>query len=519
MTSLDLPPQLRDRGVRDPAPAVSARSRWLSRPGAAGTAVVLYAVVAALLAVLSDGVIMDDDLLHFIIAREAAGDARMLLDIWGRPGFTIPYAAVAWIGTSEQGFMISRLLSVAITSACAWLTFLVAQQARIRPAWSAPVLLLMMPLFFASGFTTTTEIIAAFYAILATWLLARGNHRFAAVVAAMLPITRHELVVLLVPLAISFLWRRDLLAMILLTWAEAAWNGAVWFFNLRGDHGILPIQRFFNTGEAGALGTGGGLHYLVKWIELSGVVIMLLSLLGALLLLRQAFQRRQVRMRLMMLLRRPKLLRHMRRPFWRGHLLRLLVAVGALGVVSLHTYLYAFNSFQSGGYARFLIPAAPWMAICAASALLPLSRLLEPLTTDSRTARVIAAAVIFIAVTAALLHLGAYMRPHRLADDHRVIQQALADVRQTHPAHHITASTMWVDYFLDRRFESPWPHYPLPWAEHHPQQLLYFFERAHGKPEVLAELQKLPHRLVKTYHLPGADEADPPQLTVYERLH
>lgn len=43
----------------------------------------------------------------------------------------------------------------------------------------------------------------------------------------------------------------------------------------------------------------------------------------------------------------------------------LIVVGGALAMVSLQSLLYMFNRYASGGYGRFLVPAAPWMAICA----------------------------------------------------------------------------------------------------------------------------------------------------------
>src|SRR5690606_29357416 len=112
----------------------------------------------------------------------------------------VPYAAVAWLGSVEAGFAAARMLSVALLGGSAWLTWRVARELGVRHAAAAPLLLLAMPLNFFVSFTTTTETIAAFYAIAATWLLLRGRRWAAAAVLALLPLTRHELVLFLVPI-------------------------------------------------------------------------------------------------------------------------------------------------------------------------------------------------------------------------------------------------------------------------------------------------------------------------------
>src|SRR5690606_32818720 len=111
----------------------------------------------------------------------------------------------------------------------------------------------------------------------------------------------------------------------------------------------LPIERFFATSDAGILGYGAPWHFVVRWMAVAGIVGVALAVLGAGSVIANA---------------------------WRGGFRRmlsqrqgrvtLLIIGGAFGLVGLHTWLYMFNTHLSGGYARFLIPAAPWTAICAA---------------------------------------------------------------------------------------------------------------------------------------------------------
>ena len=55
-------------------------------------------VLSITMGVLSDGTHQDDDLTHYQMARWAWHYPAYLLDNWGRPGFTIPYAPAAGLG-------------------------------------------------------------------------------------------------------------------------------------------------------------------------------------------------------------------------------------------------------------------------------------------------------------------------------------------------------------------------------------------------------------------------------------
>ena len=70
-----------------------------------------------LLGLLSNGVHHDDDLTHFLMARWTRWFPVYLLNVWGRPGATIPLAAVAWIGDTDTAWHACRLLSAVVSAA------------------------------------------------------------------------------------------------------------------------------------------------------------------------------------------------------------------------------------------------------------------------------------------------------------------------------------------------------------------------------------------------------------------
>src|SRR5438552_3288391 len=88
-----------------------------------------------LLGLLSNGVHHDDDLTHFLMARWVRWFPVYLLHVWGRPGATIPMAAVAWIGDPAIGWHACRILSALVTAASAYLAARLAQRRGIGPPW------------------------------------------------------------------------------------------------------------------------------------------------------------------------------------------------------------------------------------------------------------------------------------------------------------------------------------------------------------------------------------------------
>ncbi len=282
-----------------------------------------------------------------------------LLHDWGRPGFTAPYALFAWIGDYERGFMVCRYVTVTLAGISALLACAVAHHLKVRHAWVAGILLLAMPLYFRLSYTTLTETICGFYLILGAYFLSRGRFKSAAVSLALAPLARHETIVFLVPVAIYFLLQKRWVAFILLAWAESLWNllSIKWYW-------FLPIMRYFQAKPIEHYGEGGGLHYFLLWGYVSTPVLLALTIAGAgwviwsfveSLMLREEEGDKPGRIRW------SRLITMSPRRFTAIYLV-----MGALGMIVLQTLLYYRNTFASGGYPRFLLPACPWMAALAA---------------------------------------------------------------------------------------------------------------------------------------------------------
>jgi len=307
---------------------------------------------AVVLALLSNGIYHDDDICHFLFARDAlAGgtlNASALLHQWARPGYNVPAAAVAW------GFDLTgcRLFSAWQTAAVAALAFLIARRltrrAGLSDRWAAaaPVLVWLQPLTMTLGITTLTETPAALYLALGVWLYLRGNRVWAMVAFSAGFVTRYETMALAPVLAVFVLrdaccecegkvakalrrpWVWGCVAAA--AWAPAAYALASWAAGLRPEDSPLFMFARDYTME---YGSGTVWHFASIWGEAAGMGGLALAAVGALAVRRRAA----------------------------------LPTALCVALFLIHSLLFWRGSFATGGYARFLVPlAAPLAALGAA---------------------------------------------------------------------------------------------------------------------------------------------------------
>ncbi len=315
-----------------------AALRWLA----------VCTVVTAIVALLSNGAYHDDDLKHFLFARWVRHDPAYLTDAWGRPGFTVLYAVPA-----QAGWWACRLLSAALSAATAWATFRSAEKLGFRhAAWAVP-LVFIQPLFLHLSSTTLTETPAAFYLATATWALLAGRPALSAGLFSPVLVTRHEAIVLLPVWAwAQWRWVRfgavpvrpgagalacasgplgrswPVASWALLLWAPVVQNLAAWV-----AFGQWPGEALLRTTRATQYGHGTPFTFLMRLVVAAGPVVATLAIVGL-------------------------------GRLWRDRRARPIV-VGIVVFLVAQTALYMHQLYATGGYARFLVPLAPWLAIAA----------------------------------------------------------------------------------------------------------------------------------------------------------
>ncbi|MCG3126522.1 MAG: hypothetical protein CHACPFDD_01358 [Phycisphaerae bacterium] len=290
----------------------------------------------------SDGVYHDDDLTHLQMARWAWQYPEYLLNDWGRPGFTLLYALPA-----QPGWLAARAFSGLLTALTAWLVYGVARGMGIRAACAAPALFWVAPMTFSLSYTTLTETALAFYLSAAMYLHLHGRPRWAAVLASLFCVTRQEALILL-PIWALATWTRNStrrgrwtipVTWWLLLWAPVAHN----LLNLLFV-GSAPLANLLDAKPTAFYGHGTMLTMLERWLAAASPGLIALAAAGA-----------------------PLTFRRRGGALWIGC---------GLAYLLTHVLIYRFGLFSSGGYARFLVPLAPILAVAAADAL---SAFLEPI--------------------------------------------------------------------------------------------------------------------------------------------
>ncbi len=291
----------------------------------------------------SDGFYHDDDLTHYRYAKSGSENINDLLHRWARPGYNIPTAVVA------RYFDLPgcRIFSAVQTALVAFFAFLIARKL-IGPgvfAAFAGALVWAQPMVFRLATTTLTETTAAVYLTVGVWLFLRGNRIWACVVISLVFVTRDETMALAPLMGLAVLleaWRAGgslgrvlktrwvWLCAAALLWAPIAYFSAGGVLDLPPDGNPLAV---FSREYSPEYGSGPGYWYLAIWPEAATIGIPALAIAGAIQLARRGW----------------------------------LISAWVFGLVALHSVIFTFGLFASGGYSRFLVPIAGLLAVLAAS--------------------------------------------------------------------------------------------------------------------------------------------------------
>ncbi len=312
--------------------------------------------VSFTLSFLSDGFYHDDDVGHFLMARSGWTDSLAMWHVWGRPGYNLPTMVVAKL----FGMMGCRLFSGVLTAGTAYLAYLIARKITAgndrlaKLAWFAPALVWLQPLAMTLSITTLTETPAALYLTAFVWLYLRRNRVWASAALSLLFVTRYETLAL-APIAVvalllaalqesqwniwrtlrtGWLWA----SMVAMIWAPLAYVLAAIAVNLP-EH-ASPISMFARS-YTNEYGSGGWGHFVKEWMVAIGPAATVLAAIGVVRAGRRAW---------------------------------LPVAL-AVGMLVLHTLIFRFGSYASGGYARFLVPASGLVGALAAVGLSALGQI------------------------------------------------------------------------------------------------------------------------------------------------
>jgi hypothetical protein len=283
-------------------------------------------------ALVSQGRYEDDEAKHFLQALHGWSDWRILLDAWGRPGFTIPASIAAAVWGTYESMRVFGMICIWGAAMGAWRA---ASLLRLQFAWLTPIIICVTPTVLLTGAGAYTEPVFAAALAWGSALFLEKRYAAAALCLGWLPITRLEGALLLPPMALFFILRGAWLPMLLMGLPMAAWIGITAL--LSGDIMWVRNSVPYRVNQYGESVRGEWGHFARLMTEL-----MTPPLLGALVVGTHFLARRRDGLPL--------------------------VTMGL--VYYLIQELAYYFAYGSAGYRRFLVGAIPIFALAAHTGLL-----------------------------------------------------------------------------------------------------------------------------------------------------
>ena len=234
----------------------------------------IFAIIILLIAFLSPGIGGEgDSFTHYFIARHAASDPKWLLDLWGRPLFTLLATPFAQFGYS--GMKIFSILMALIT---AWLGYLMADKMKFQHPWLAIPFIILTPLYFNQIFSPLTELAMAMFLMAGIYTYISKKYILSAILFSLLPFIRLEAFVILPVVAIAFLVDRKYPHILLLLTGYLIFSCIGYF--LFKDFLWIYHKNPYQSGATEIYGKGSLLHFIRHTDKIQGYLMASLFLLG-----------------------------------------------------------------------------------------------------------------------------------------------------------------------------------------------------------------------------------------------
>ncbi|MFQ5335478.1 MAG: hypothetical protein ACE5DN_05325, partial [Flavobacteriales bacterium] len=233
-------------------------------------------------ALCSNGVIDEGDAInHYLISRFAFDHPRLLLDLWGKPLFTLLTAPFAAFGF--KGVLIFNVLAGTTT---AYITYRSAKKMKLTNAFLVIPVVLFCPVFFRSILAGHTEVLCALIFISSVYLMQNKRYASAALLASLLPFSRPEGYIILAFFAIAFLLKKRMRYLPLLCTGFLIYTLIGWFHY--GDILWILHKSPYDFGND-LYGHGDPWHFIRSYRGIVGNPIVFIMCLGILMLIANPF--------------------------------------------------------------------------------------------------------------------------------------------------------------------------------------------------------------------------------------
>lgn len=234
-------------------------------------------ILLIILTWLSTGVYTGaDNINHYLFAHLSWKYPHLLLDLWGKPLFTLFSAPFAYFG-----FFWARMFNILAGLAAAWLAYLTMSRLGYRNAYIVIIFVVFAPMYFMLQMTSLTETLFSLVLVLSVYLYFTDRFLLSAIVLSFLPLARNEGIIIIPIFALAYLLHRKYWAIPLLSIGFIVYS----FAGMRYYHDFLYLIHLSPYPVNSAFyGSGSLLHFVINTKFLSGLPLASLMLTGILAL-------------------------------------------------------------------------------------------------------------------------------------------------------------------------------------------------------------------------------------------
>jgi len=223
-----------------------------------------------------------DGITHYLISKYSWKHPYLLLDLWGKPLFTLVSSPFSQFGL--KGMYVFQALNAALIS---WFLFSIASKINLKNTWIIPALIFFAPVYFAVMNSGLVEIFFGTMFMFSVWLVFNKHFYTSAFVASLIPFVRPEAYVVMPLLFLVYVYRRKFLALPLLL------SGTV-IYTIAGythykDIFWIITKNYKLIGDNYSGFKGSYFHYFHLYDEIWGTVYTFLLLLGTWIIVYQAY--------------------------------------------------------------------------------------------------------------------------------------------------------------------------------------------------------------------------------------
>jgi len=224
-----------------------------------------------------------DGIVHYQIARYSWKYPHLLLDLWGKPFFTLISSPFAQFGL--KGMYLFQALNAAAIS---WFLFSIASKINLKYTWTIPAFVFFAPVYFAVMNSGLVEVFFGMMFMFSAWLVFNKKYNASALVASLLPFVRPEAYVVMPLLAVIYVYRRKFISIPLLSTA-AIFYTIIGYFQFKDILWIIN-KNYQLVGDNYVGNKGSYWHYFGLYDEIWGTVYTVLLVLGIGIILMQVFR-------------------------------------------------------------------------------------------------------------------------------------------------------------------------------------------------------------------------------------